>query len=119
MYGILWKRAISQAGRVPKTTVKRTEPSEWEPRDTPSPQDVSPCLMSVVCVSYVTQGIATWFLILVGFPSRNESKSKRCGAKFALTFSNSHRTSFPWYFPNGDNSTESEIRYFCLNSSHR
>lgn len=34
---------IHQPGRVPKTTTKRTEPSEWEPRDTPSPQDYSVC----------------------------------------------------------------------------
>jgi len=32
---------ISQPGRVPKTTVKRTEPSEWEPKCTPSPQEYS------------------------------------------------------------------------------
>jgi len=30
---------IHQPARVPKTTQKRSEPSEWEPKDTPSPQD--------------------------------------------------------------------------------
>merc|ERR1719408_658049 len=34
---------IHQAGRVPKTTQKRSEPSEWEPKDTPSPQDYAVC----------------------------------------------------------------------------
>jgi len=30
---------IEQPGRVPKSTTKRVDPQDWEPKDTPSPQD--------------------------------------------------------------------------------
>lgn len=30
---------IEQPGRIPKSTTKRVDPQDWEPKDTPSPQD--------------------------------------------------------------------------------